>query len=111
MIRWVNISLGLLLVVCIAALYHIRYSAEAEARLVRQVEQKINREQDRQRTLRAEWSSLNDPRRLQLLSRHYLQLDYLRLSQVEDMRSQETQTIPVMLVPQNTNPGGAHEPR
>jgi hypothetical protein len=48
---------------------------------------------------------------LQLLSRHYLQLDYLRLSQVEDMRSQETQTIPVMLVPQNTNTGGAHEPR
>ena len=111
MIRWINISLCLLLVLCIAALYHIRYSAEAEARGVRQVEQKINRELDRQRTLRAEWSSLNDPRRLQLLSRHYLQLGHLRLSQVEDMRSHETQIVPVMLVPQKTNTGGAHEPR
>ena len=111
MIRWINISLCLLLVLCIAALYHIRYSAEAEARGVRQVEQKINRELDRQRTLRAEWSSLNDPRRLQLLSRHYFQLGHLRLSQVEDMRTQETQTIPVMLVPSNVNAGGAHEPR
>ncbi|MBT5156764.1 MAG: hypothetical protein HOK33_02070 [Rhodobiaceae bacterium] len=111
MIRLLNISLGVLLIMCIAALYHIRYSAEAEARALRHVEREINLEKDRQRTLRAEWSSLNDPRRLQLLSRHYLQLDYLRLSQVEDMRGDETQTIPVLLVPQNTKTGGVYEPR
>jgi hypothetical protein len=38
MIRLLNISLGVLLIMCIAALYHIRYSAEAEARALRHVE-------------------------------------------------------------------------
>lgn len=108
MMRWVNISLAAALVVLIAALYHIRYSAESEARAVRQLERQIAAEHDRQRTLQAEWASLNDPRRLQILSRQYLELDTLRATQVIDMRTPRSETIPVVLP---TDAGGADEPR
>ena len=56
-------------------------------------------EQDRRRP-RVEWASLNDPRRLQILSRQYLSLDYLRASQVLDLRDETTLSIPVLMVPQ-----------
>ncbi len=111
MMRWVNISLAVVLIAVIAALYHIRYSAEAEARVVRQLERQINQQHDLQRTLQAEWSSLNDPRRLQLLARDYLKLDYLRASQIIDMRHQGTHTVQIMLNQNLSDRGGAHEPR
>ena len=83
-----------------AALYHIRYSAEAEAKALRDVQRIMAAEQDRRRTLQAEWASLNDPRRLQILSQQYLSLDYLRASQVLDLRDEATLSIPVLLIPQ-----------
>ena len=107
MVKWLNGSFCVALVCMIAALYHIRYSAEDEARALKKIERAIAQEQDRQRTLRAEWSSLNDPRRLQDLARNYLNLDYLRPSQVRDLRPVVTKTIPVML----HQKGGADEPR
>ena len=107
MVKWLNGSFCVALGCMIAALYHIRYSAEDEARALKKIERAIAQEQDRQRTLRAEWSSLNDPRRLQDLARNYLNLDYLRPSQVLDLRPVVTKTIPVML----HQKGGADEPR
>lgn len=107
MIKWLNIGFFVALVCMIGALYHIRYSAEGEARALKKIERAIAQEEDRQRTLRAEWSSLNDPRRLQDLARDYLTLDQLRPSQVLDLRPVETKTIPIMLHPK----GGADEPR
>ena len=107
MVKWVNISFGVALVFTIAALYHIRYSAESEARVLRKIERAIAHEEDVQRTLRAEWSSLNDPRRLQDLARHYLELEDLRPSQILDLRPRMTKTIPVTLQTE----GASHEPR
>ena len=111
MIRWVNVSFAIALVFTIAALYHIRYSAEGEARNLKKIERAIAMEEDRQRTLRAEWSSLNNPRRLQMLARNYLELDHLRPSQVMDLRPVETKKIPIILPVSPTRKGGAHEPR
>lgn len=108
MIRLINISLGVALVILIGALYHIRYSAEGEARALRKLERQIAVEHDRQRTLRAEWSSLNDPRRLQLLSRQYLELETIRPSQIIDLQPRRVTSIPI-LMPQPS--GGADEPR
>ena len=107
MVKWINISFFIALVCMIAALYHIRYSAEGEARALRKIERSITLEEDRQRTLRAEWSSLNDLRRLQNLARHYLDLGQLSPSQVLDLRPVGTKTIPITL---QIN-GGADEPR
>lgn len=100
MVRILNIALTFAFVILVAALYHIRYSAEAEAKALRDMQRIMAVEQDRRRTLQAEWASLNDPRRLQILSRQYLSLDYLRASQVLDLRDQTTLSIPVLMVPQ-----------
>lgn len=108
MMRALNISLACALVALITGLYHIRYSAEAEAKSVKRLQQQIAVEQDRHRTLQAEWASLNDPRRLQLLTRQYLSLDYLRASQIVDLRDDAPHTIPVALTPLT---GGADEPQ
>ena len=102
MVKYLNIALAFIVVVLLAALYHIRYSAEAEAKALRDMQRIVAVEQDRRRTLEAEWASLNDPRRLQ-----YLALDYLRASQVLDLRDDRTLTIPVLMVPR----GGPDEPR
>lgn len=107
MVKWINIGFGVALVFTIAALYHIRYSAESEARTLKKIERAIAHEEDVRRTLRAEWSSLNNPRRLQDLARHYLDLDQLRPSQILDLRPRTTQTIPVTLQTE----GGEHESR
>ena len=112
MMRLVNISLAICLVALIGALYHIRYSAESEARSLRKLERQIALEHDRRRTLQAEWSSLNDPRRLQILSREYLSLDTVRATQIIDMRPRHTQTIPVVLpTDMPTELRGVDEPR
>ena len=100
MVRMLNIALLFIFVILVAALYHIRYSAEAEAKALRDTQRIMAAEQDRRRTLQAEWASLNDPRRLQILSRQYLSLDYLRASQVLDLRDETTLSIPVLMVPQ-----------
>jgi hypothetical protein len=107
MVRMLNITLAFAFVILVAALYHIRYSAEAEAKALRDMQRIMAVEQDRRRTLQAEWASLNDPRRLQILSRQYLSLDYLRASQVLDLRDETTFSIPVLMVPQ----GESDEPR
>ena len=107
MVKYLNIALAFIVVVLLAALYHIRYSAEAEAKALRDMQRIVAVEQDRRRTLEAEWASLNDPRRLQILARQYLALDYLRASQVLDLRDDRTLTIPVLMVPR----GGTDEPR
>lgn len=108
MIRLVNISLAAALVMLIAALYHIRYSAEAEAKQVKKLERQMAQEDDRRRTLQAEWASLNDPRRLQKLTRQYLALDYMRASQVLDLRDDAPRSIPVFVTP---IAGGVDEPQ
>lgn len=100
MVRVLNIALIFVFVILVAALYHIRYSAEAEAKALRDMQRIMAAEQDRRRTLQAEWASLNDPRRLQILSQQYLSLDYLRASQVLDLRDETTLSIPVLLIPQ-----------
>ena len=100
MVRILNITLVFVFIILMAALYHIRYSAEAEAKALRDTQRIMAAEQNRRRTLQAEWASLNDPRRLQILSRQYLSLDYLRASQVLDLRDDTTLSIPVLLMPQ-----------
>ena len=61
-----------MIVSLVAAVYHIRYSAEVEARKLHTLERKITAAEDLRQTLAAEWSSLNDPRRLQVLVSQHL---------------------------------------
>ncbi|CAI8370408.1 MAG: hypothetical protein ISQ27_06405 [PS1 clade bacterium] len=82
MIRIANMFCFLVIVALVAGVYHIRYSAEAEVKKLHALERKITAAEDMRQTLAAEWSSLNDPRRLQLLVSHHLELSPLQVHQV-----------------------------
>jgi len=97
MIRIINALCLVCIVALVAVLYHIRYSAEAEARQLRRIEAGIIAAQDRRDMLDAEWSSLNDPRRLQELSQRYLSLGGVDPGQIVDMRPSELSAVPVLL--------------
>ncbi len=97
MIRLVNTLCFICLVGLIVALYHIRYSAETEARALRRIEARIMAAKDRRDTLNAEWSSLNDPRRLQALSEQHLSLYNVEAHQIIDMRPDARRAMPVLM--------------
>jgi hypothetical protein len=97
MMRLVNTVCVLVIITLVTALYHVRYSAEAEMRAVQSVERSMQAARDTKKTLEAEWSSLNDPRRLQELAKQHLALGYLHADQVVDLRPQEIRPISVLL--------------
>ncbi len=72
-----------------ALLVHVVFTSSYESRAIEaqlnNLRSSISLERDVQQTLRAEWSSLNDPRRLQKLAGEYLELDELRVSQIVNM--------------------------
>ena len=103
MIRLINSLCFMCLIVTFTALYHIRYSAEEEARALRQLERDIILAENRRATLHAEWSSLNNPRRLQQLAEQYLSLKNVEARQLIDLRPADTRppasTTPIPTIP------------
>jgi len=55
-------------------LYRIKYESEETVREGRKIEQQIARERENLRLLEAEWTNLNAPHRLEVLSRRHLGL-------------------------------------
>ena len=100
MIRIFNITCFFVIVSLVAAVYHIRYSAEVEARKLQTLERKIMAAEDLRQTLAAEWSSLNDPRRLQVLVSQHLTLSPLEAHQVMLPNASTLTLIPVKLLQQ-----------
>ncbi len=100
MIRIFNIACFFMIVSLVAAVYHIRYSAEVEARKLHTLERKITAAEDLRQTLAAEWSSLNDPRRLQVLVSQHLTLSPLEAHQVMLPDASTLTPIPVKLLQQ-----------
>ena len=98
MIRIVNIVCFLAIVSLVATVYHIRYSAEVEARKLHALERKITAAEDMRQTLAAEWSSLNDPRRLQVLVSRHLALAPLEAHQVMLPEAPASQPVAVKLL-------------
>ena len=82
MIRFLNFILVLSVIAGSIVLYDIKYRAEAADRLAKKLERQIADEQDGIRVLRAEWSYLNQPERLQTLATRYTELKPLSPSQI-----------------------------
>jgi len=74
MIRFLNVILVLAVIAGSIVLYDIKYRAEAADRHVKKIERQIATEEDGIRVLRAEWSYLNQPERLQALAARYTEL-------------------------------------
>ena len=100
MSRIFNIVCFFVIVSLVAAVYHIRYSAEVETRKLHTLERKITAEEDLRQTLAAEWSSLTDPRRLQVLVSQHLTLSPLEAHQVVLPDASALIPIPVKLLQQ-----------
>lgn len=76
--RFVNALLVFLMVLSAAAVYDMKYEAELAAEKVANAERRMAQEQERISLLKAEWSVLTQPARLQdLIERH---ADILQLS-------------------------------
>lgn len=82
MIRMLNIILVAAVIALSVGLYHIKYRAEAAEKRAHQIERDITTEQEGIRVLRAEWSYLNQPERLQQLAQRYTKLEALKASQI-----------------------------
>src|SRR5690606_10074451 len=82
MIRFINLLLVMAVIGLSVGLYDIKYRAESADRHARQLEQRIAKEQEAIRVLRAEWSYLNQPERLQELASRYTELKPLTAEQI-----------------------------
>tara|TARA_R110002124_G_scaffold74257_1_gene199281 strand:+ start:1839 stop:2216 length:378 start_codon:yes stop_codon:yes gene_type:complete len=82
MIRALNIVLVLSVIGLSVLLYDIKYRAEAAETRAQKIEREITAEQESIRVLRAEWSYLNQPERLQELARRYTKLEPLQAGQI-----------------------------
>ena len=100
MIRIFNIACLFAIISLVATVYHIRYSAEVEVRKLHTLERKIRSAKDLRQTLEAEWSSLNDPRRLQVLVSQHLALSPLQAHQVMLLDAPKLAPVTVNLLQQ-----------
>lgn len=85
MIRMINFLLIALMLVGAGVVYDFKYEAEKATAKVAKINRKIDAERDAIATLKAEWSLLNQPKRLQeLTEKHhaYLELDPLDPTQI-----------------------------
>jgi cell division protein FtsL len=74
MLRFVNICLVLGLVALAYVIYQVKYQARGLDAEIASIGKKIDEERDAIAVLRAEWSLLNRPERIERLARKYLKL-------------------------------------
>lgn len=80
--RFLNLILIMGVIGLSVVLYDIKYRAELADKHAEKLEQKISEEQEGIRVLRAEWSYLNQPERLQELATRYTNLKTLTPVQI-----------------------------
>lgn len=100
MVRYLNIFFLFLVVVGAAALYDMKLGAKDSASRVAELQREIEAEEEAIRQLKAEWSVLNQPDRLQRLVERYndvLKLQPLDARQI--VSADELPARPVMLEP------------
>jgi len=102
MIRVVNLIAVMAVILTSFALYRVKYEASGETTKVAALRTEIAQEEDTIAVLKAEWSHLNEPARLQALSSRYLDLKPLDVDQIATL-----QDLPER--PSEPDPyGGAH---
>lgn len=93
MTRFVNIGLLLAMIIAAAAVYDRKYDAEVAAGRVAELRRQIDQEKDLIQHLRAEWSMLDQPARLQKLVERYN--EYLQLEPLDPTQLVTVDVLPV----------------
>jgi cell division protein FtsL len=75
MLRFINICLVIGLVALAYVIYQVKYEARALDRQIIAVSKEIEAERDAVAVLRAEWSLLNRPERIERLAKKYIHLE------------------------------------
>ncbi|GGE85889.1 hypothetical protein GCM10007285_11870 [Stappia taiwanensis] len=100
--RYMNLLLVIGVLIAAAMVYDMKHDAERSAERVAELQRQIEEERERLQLLRAEWSLLNDPSRLQTLVERYndrLQLVPLEVDQITPIENVPAR--PVQLAPVN----------
>jgi cell division protein FtsL len=104
--RLLHIVVLVALVLAAADVYKIKYESTLQAERVGKLRAEIRREQDQIATLRAEWSKLDRPDRIQMLAQRHLKLQPIDPRQFDPL--DRLPERPVELVPPGTaDPIGA----
>jgi cell division protein FtsL len=101
MIRLLNICVIAALFVAAAYVYKIKYESTQRAEQVAKLRAEIRREHDAIATLRAEWSRLDSPARIQELAKRHLALRPIEQRQFD--RLDQLPERPADLVPSGTS--------
>jgi hypothetical protein len=105
MIRMLNILLIGGMMAGAGVVYHLKYEAERATTRIAQLHRKIGVEREAIATLRAEWSLLNQPRRLQEMAERYH--TYLELEPMDPNQVGTIDDIPFRAAPADAGPKGA----
>jgi len=87
MTRLSVILCGVLTLMLSIGLFRITYQVDALEKDLRTISRDIKQEQETIHILNAEWSYLNDPNRLEDLTKRYLDMDYTKGNQLVDFDS------------------------
>lgn len=85
--RLLNIVLVVVMIVGAALVYRVKYGAQLETKRIQALEAQIKAEREEIAILKAEWSLLNQPNRLQSLTEQYADILQLRPLKVEQIAS------------------------
>ncbi len=79
-----RIKIGLLITVLplLLAVYIVNYAADEDATHLGELKRLVAQEENKYKILRAEWATLNSPKRLEFLAAQYLQLEPVSGQQV-----------------------------
>lgn len=91
--RILNISLVVVLVMTAAIVYDVKYTSTYEAQKVARLDAEIRKEREKIATLKAEWSQLSAPDRIQRLATRYLGMKPLPVAHIGDFASLPERTI------------------
>jgi cell division protein FtsL len=106
MLRVINILVIAVLVVAAAWVYKIKFEATLQAERVAKMRAEIRRERDSIAILRAEWTQLDRPDRIQTLAQRHLKLKPVEVAQFDQL--DKLPERPVQIVPPGTaDPIGA----
>jgi cell division protein FtsL len=87
MLRFFNIALVAGLIAAAVIVYDVKYSSTYEAQKVARLDSEIRKEREKIATLKAEWSALAAPDRIQRLALKYLGMKQLPVAHIGDFAS------------------------
>ncbi len=104
--RILHLLVVVALVLAAAYVYRVKYESTAHVAQIAKMRAEVQRERDAVAALRAEWSKLDNPERIQALANRHLPLKPLELHQLDPL--DRLPERPVQIVPPGTaDPIGA----